>query len=113
MWSSKIIGNVIIRLTVDKIHLNDKTNQKYEKTMQTGGDLDGFSRSVERTPKRSWSGVMADVFERLESLVGRFNWATLGLFKWSLVVILAVMTGVIVVSVFCRYVLNDALPWSE
>ncbi|MBV40139.1 MAG: hypothetical protein CMM23_16015 [Rhodospirillaceae bacterium] len=113
MWSSKIIGNVIIRLTVDNIHLNDKTNRKHNKAMRAGGDLDGFSRSAERPPKRSWCGVMADVFERLEYLVGRFNWATLGLFKWSLVVILAVMTGVVVVSVFCRYVLNDALPWSE
>ncbi|MDP6707098.1 MAG: TRAP transporter small permease [Alphaproteobacteria bacterium] len=56
---------------------------------------------------------MADLFERLEWLAGRFNWATLGLFRWLLIAILVVMTGIVVAGVFFRYVLNDALPWSE
>jgi TRAP-type C4-dicarboxylate transport system permease small subunit len=56
---------------------------------------------------------MADLFERLEKFFSRINGVVLGLFRWSLIAILALMTGIVVVSVFFRYVLNDALPWSE
>ncbi|MGI9425589.1 MAG: TRAP transporter small permease, partial [Hyphomicrobiaceae bacterium] len=56
---------------------------------------------------------MPDVLERLETLVGQVNHVVLELFKWLLIAILAIMTGIVVTSVFFRYVLNDALPWSE
>jgi TRAP-type C4-dicarboxylate transport system permease small subunit len=56
---------------------------------------------------------MPDFFERLEMLVGQVNRVVLELFKWLLIAILAIMTGIVVTSVFFRYVLNDALPWSE
>ncbi len=51
--------------------------------------------------------------ERLEWLVGRVNWLTLGLLKGLSIAILAVMTAIIVCAVFFRYVLNDAIIWSE
>lgn len=56
---------------------------------------------------------MPDFFERLEMLVGQLNRVVLELFKRLLIAILAIMTGIVVASVFFRYVLNDALPWSE
>lgn len=56
---------------------------------------------------------MPNFFERLEILVGQVNRIVLEIFKWLLIAILAIMTGIVVTSVFFRYVLNDALPWSE
>jgi TRAP-type C4-dicarboxylate transport system permease small subunit len=56
---------------------------------------------------------MADLFERFENYVGRFNGVMLGIFKWSVVAVLIIMTSIVFVAVIFRYGLNDALPWSE
>ncbi len=69
---------------------------------------------MSEAPGKAESGgrVIAGI-ECLEGLVGRYNRAALGLFKWLSITVLAVMTGIVVSGVFFRYVLNDALPWSE
>lgn len=56
---------------------------------------------------------MANTIEVLERWVGRFNWLILSICKGLAVALLILMTGIIISSVFCRYVLNDAIPWAE
>ena len=52
---------------------------------------------------RSLRRLMADLFERLEKFFSRINGVVLGLFRWSLIASLALMTGIVVVSVFCTF----------
>ena len=56
---------------------------------------------------------MASAIELLENLIGRLNSLLLSLCKGVSIVLLAIMLGIIVAAVFFRYVLNDAIPWSE
>lgn len=56
---------------------------------------------------------MASAIEALERLVGRLNWLLLNVCKAAAIALLTVMTAIIVTNVFYRYVLNDAIPWSE
>lgn len=56
---------------------------------------------------------MASAIEALERSLGRLNWLLLNLCKGAAIALLTVMTGIIVANVFYRYVLNDAVPWSE
>ena len=49
----------------------------------------------------------------LRTWVDTFNGAFLFLLKWMAIVIIACMTAIVLVGVFCRYVLGDALPWTE
>ncbi|MCA8926671.1 MAG: TRAP transporter small permease [Alphaproteobacteria bacterium] len=56
---------------------------------------------------------MVDAIGFVERLVGGLNRLLLLLCKAAAVLLLAVMTGIIIASVFCRYVLSDAIPWSE
>ena len=56
---------------------------------------------------------MVSALEALERLLGRLNWALLNLSKGAAIALLTLMTGIIVANVFYRYVLNDAIPWSE
>lgn len=44
---------------------------------------------------------------------GRLNYRVLIGCKWAVIVLVGVMTAVIGLQVFYRYVLNDALAWSE
>jgi len=50
---------------------------------------------------------------RLELMLERINTPILAVCRWLAVTLLAVMTVIILASVFFRYVLDDALPWSE
>ena len=45
--------------------------------------------------------------------LGRLNAAIIFLFKYLAMAAVGIMTLSILVQVFCRYVLNDSLPWSE
>ena len=56
---------------------------------------------------------MAGAIETLERLVGRLNAVLLVFCKALAVLLLTVMTIIIVAAVFYRYVLNDAIAWSE
>jgi TRAP-type C4-dicarboxylate transport system permease small subunit len=51
--------------------------------------------------------------EALHGFVSRSNSALLWLAKWLAIACLVVMLVIVNVSVFQRYVMNDALPWSE
>jgi TRAP-type C4-dicarboxylate transport system permease small subunit len=55
---------------------------------------------------------MGNVIGRLELILGQINTPILAVCRWLAVSILAVMTVIILASVFFRYVLDDALPWS-
>ncbi|QNT06510.1 MULTISPECIES: TRAP transporter small permease [Marinomonas] len=50
---------------------------------------------------------------RIITLLGRLNSALILVFKYLAIGAVAIMTTTILVQVFCRYVLNDSLPWSE
>lgn len=50
---------------------------------------------------------------KIEALLGAINGAVLRLFRWLVLTILAAMTAIVLSGVFFRYVLNDALAWSE
>ena len=50
---------------------------------------------------------------RIITLLGQINSALIFVFKYLAITAVAVMTASILVQVFCRYVLNDSLPWSE
>jgi len=50
---------------------------------------------------------------RIITLLGQVNSAFVFVFKYLAITAVAVMTASILVQVFCRYVLNDSLPWSE
>ncbi len=56
---------------------------------------------------------MASAIELLENLIGRVNWLLLSVCKGLSVVLLIIMLGIIVAAVFFRYVLGDAIAWSE
>jgi TRAP-type C4-dicarboxylate transport system permease small subunit len=56
---------------------------------------------------------MGNVIGRLELILGQINTPILAVCRWLAVSILAAMTVIILASVFFRYVLDDALPWSE
>lgn len=45
--------------------------------------------------------------------LGSVNAAILGLCRWIGVAALMIMVAVILLQVFCRYVLNNALPWPD
>ena len=51
--------------------------------------------------------------EALERFVGRINAVLLLAAKWLAIACLVVMLAIVDVAVFKRYVLDDALPWSE
>lgn len=57
--------------------------------------------------------MIVAVLGKVESILGAFNGAVLRLFRWLVMTILAVMTAIVLSGVFFRYVLNDALAWSE
>ena len=50
---------------------------------------------------------------RLEYLIDKINTPVLFICKWLAVLILATMTTITLSGVFFRYILDDALPWSE
>lgn len=50
---------------------------------------------------------------RIITFLGQINSAFVFVFKYLAITAVAVMTASILVQVFCRYVLNDSLPWSE
>jgi TRAP-type transport system small permease protein len=56
---------------------------------------------------------MVKLVSQLESILGAVNKPILVICRWLSVSLLAVMTVIILASVFFRYVLDDALPWSE
>lgn len=49
----------------------------------------------------------------ITTILGRLNSAIIFVFKYLAMTAVAVMTASILVQVFCRYVLDDSLPWSE
>lgn len=51
--------------------------------------------------------------ETLESFIGRLNSMLLAVAKWLSIACLILMLVIVNVAVFNRYVLNDAVPWSE
>ncbi len=51
--------------------------------------------------------------EKLEIWVTRLNDWVLVVFKWLLIVLLVTMLLIVDIAVFMRYVMNDALAWSE
>ena len=51
--------------------------------------------------------------EVLEGAVVRFNDWVLAGFKWLAIILLIAMLAIVDVAVFMRYVMNDALAWSE
>ena len=51
--------------------------------------------------------------EKLEFWVTRVNDWVLAVFKWLVIGLLALMLLIVDVAVFMRYVMNDALAWSE
>ena len=59
------------------------------------------------------ANAAANAVEALERLVGRLNWATLGVCKAAAICLIVIMTAIIVTAVFFRYVLNDSIAWSE
>jgi TRAP-type transport system small permease protein len=56
---------------------------------------------------------MGNLVGRLEILLERINTPILFICKWLAVLLLAIMTTITLSGVFFRYVLDDALPWSE
>lgn len=56
---------------------------------------------------------MGNLLGQLESLLGKINTPILFVCRWLAVLLLAVMTTITLSGVFFRYVLDDALPWSE
>ena len=50
---------------------------------------------------------------RLEGWIAQFNDWVLAAFKWLAIALLASMLIIVDVAVFMRYVMNDALAWSE
>lgn len=52
-------------------------------------------------------------YDRILALLGRLNAWILNLFKNVALVLTAIMTVIILVQVFFRYFLNNALPWPE
>jgi TRAP-type C4-dicarboxylate transport system permease small subunit len=56
---------------------------------------------------------MADAIEAIERLVGRLNALLLAVCKGLAIFLLAAMTAIVIANVFGRYVLSDAIPWSE
>ncbi|MFT5447049.1 MAG: TRAP-type C4-dicarboxylate transport system permease small subunit [Gammaproteobacteria bacterium] len=57
--------------------------------------------------------VIVAALGKIESVLGGINGAMLRLFRWLALSILAIMTAVVLSGVFFRYVLDDALAWSE
>ena len=57
--------------------------------------------------------VIVAALGKIESILGGINGAVLRLFRWLALSILAVMTAIVLSGVFFRYVLDDALAWSE
>jgi TRAP-type C4-dicarboxylate transport system permease small subunit len=57
--------------------------------------------------------VIAAYIGRLEKILGVINGYVLRLCRWLALTLLATMTAIVLSSVFFRYVLNDALAWSE
>jgi len=57
--------------------------------------------------------VIVAALGKIEALLGAINGAVLRLFRWLVLTILAAMTAIVLSGVFFRYVLNDALAWSE
>ena len=57
--------------------------------------------------------VIVATISRVETLLERVNSVVLVVFRWLTVGLVAVMTTIVLSGVFFRYVLNDALPWSE
>lgn len=56
---------------------------------------------------------MAKLFGQLETVLGKINEAVLSVCRLLAISLLAVMTVIILANVFFRYVLDDALAWSE
>ena len=50
---------------------------------------------------------------RIEGILGTLNSCILRLCRWLALTLLAVMTAIVLSGVFFRYVLDDALVWSE
>ena len=57
--------------------------------------------------------MIVATLSRIETLLDRFNSVVLRVFRWLAVGLIAVMTAIVLSGVFFRYVLNDALSWSE
>ena len=56
---------------------------------------------------------MLRVIAALEHGIGRFNGWALTVARWLAIGLLGVMTAIVLAGVFYRYVLNDAIAWSE
>jgi TRAP-type C4-dicarboxylate transport system permease small subunit len=56
---------------------------------------------------------MGNLLGHLERVLGNINASILKVCRWLAILLLAVMTTIILSNVFYRYVLDDALPWSE
>ncbi|MGQ4810337.1 hypothetical protein NKDENANG_03794 [Candidatus Entotheonellaceae bacterium PAL068K] len=56
---------------------------------------------------------MSKVLQQVESRLGRFNNALIIGFKGLIMGLLGAMTLIVIAGVFFRYVLGNALPWSE
>ncbi|ETX06086.1 MAG: hypothetical protein ETSY2_19215 [Candidatus Entotheonella gemina] len=56
---------------------------------------------------------MGKVLQRIENGLGRFNNAIQTGFKGLVIGLLGAMTIIVIAGVFFRYVLGNALPWSE
>ncbi len=53
------------------------------------------------------------LLERLETGLARVNDRVIAVFKWLAIILLALMLVIVDIAVFMRYVMNDALAWSE
>ena len=53
------------------------------------------------------------IFTKLETFVGKMNWLLLKAAGFTAMVLAGTVTGIILVSVFFRYVLQNSLFWSE
>ena len=56
---------------------------------------------------------MSKVLQRIEHGLGCFNNVVIIGFKGLVIGLLGAMTIIVITGVFCRYVLGNALPWSE
>jgi len=53
------------------------------------------------------------ILEAFETGLARLNTRILAAFKWLAIFLLALMLVIVDIAVFMRYVMNDALAWSE